>query len=260
MKRGSVACFVCAVLVMGSQVAFVWGQATIAAKGVNLNFVQQNYPPSSRKPACGCYVCGKLISVEFPDKAEDCAGILAEDACASQLADMSKEKRDGFCQKVKAAGKFTSFKDSCPGYAAVCQDGPPMAAGQGRVPSGNRGSSLYDRLGGPETLGRIFDDVGPRMAADPLLAQFFQGQPPEALNAQRQRTIDFLCHETGGPCEYKGQPLKAAHGPLHINEAQWKAFVKHLTASLYKLKIAAKEKRDVLALVGRFKSDIVEKK
>lgn len=68
--------------------------------------------------------------------------------------------------------------------------------------------SLYERLGGSDKIGAIFDDVGPRMAADPLLSQFFQGQSPEALTGQRNRTVEFLCHETGGPCEYTGQPLK----------------------------------------------------
>ena len=120
--------------------------------------------------------------------------------------------------------------------------------------------SLYQRLGGSEALGAIFDDVGPRMAADPLLAKFFQGQSPETLTGQRNRTVEFLCHETGGPCEYTGQPLKKAHGVLHINEAQWKAFLKHLGETLDHLKIGDKEKHDMLALVGHFKSDVVEKK
>ena len=47
---------------------------------------------------------------------------------------------------------------------------------------------------------------------------------------------------------------------LHIDEAQWKAFVKHLGETLDHLKIGDKEKHDMLALVGRFKSEVVEKK
>ena len=82
---------------------------------------QQN-PPTSRKPACGCYVCGKLDAVEFPDKG-DCAGILAEDACTQNLGNLPREKREGFCQKIKAQLKFTSFKDSCPAFAASCEPG-----------------------------------------------------------------------------------------------------------------------------------------
>lgn len=82
---------------------------------------QQN-PPTSRKPACGCYVCGKLDAVEFEDN-QDCAGILAEDACTRNLGNLPREKREGFCQKIKAKLKFTSFKDSCPAFAAACEPG-----------------------------------------------------------------------------------------------------------------------------------------
>jgi len=95
------------------------------------------------------------------------------------------------------------------------------------------------------------------MAADPLLARFFQGQSQEALMAQRQRAIEFLCHETGGRCTYGGRPLKEAHASLNITESQWRAFLKHLTATLDNQKIGEKEKDEFLAVVKRFKSDVV---
>jgi len=121
-------------------------------------------------------------------------------------------------------------------------------------------TSLYDCIGGSEAIGKIFDEVGGRMAADPELAKFFQGQSQEALMAQRQRAIEFLCHETGGPCTYSGRPLKEAHASLNITESQWKAFLKHLTATLDNQKIGEKEKNEFLAVVKRFKSDVVAKK
>lgn len=133
--------------------------------------------------------------------------------------------------------------------------------GQLTVAQGNaRKSSLYERLSGSEGIGKIFDEVGGRMAADPELAKFFQGQSQEALMAQRQKAVEFLCRETGGPCAYSGRPLKQAHGSLAITESQWKAFMKHLTATLDHQKIAEKEKGEFLAVVKRFKSDVVAKK
>ena len=122
-----------------------------------------------------------------------------------------------------------------------------------------RKTSLYERLGGSDGIGKIFDEVGGRMAADPELARFFQGQSREALMAQRQRAVEFLCRETGGPCAYSGRPLKQAHGSLGITESQWKAFVKHLTATLNNQKVGEKEKSEFLAVVKRFKSDVVAK-
>ena len=88
--------------------------------------------PGSRKPACGCYVCGKLVAVTFEDK--DCAGILSESACGQRLANLPNKEREGFCQKIKAQVRFTSFKDSCPVYAPYC--GPEKTAAQGPASGG----------------------------------------------------------------------------------------------------------------------------
>ncbi len=112
----------------------------------------QQFPPSSRKPACGCYVCGKLLAVMFEDK--DCAGILTADACGERLENLPIEKREGFCQKIKATLKFTSFKDSCPVYAPYC--GPEKTAAQGpasggaaSLPTNPDHDGLADGFGGP---------------------------------------------------------------------------------------------------------------
>lgn len=68
-----------------------------------------------------------------------------------------------------------------------------VMVGQLTVAQGDaRKSSLYERLGGSEGIGKIFDEVGGRMAADPELAKFFQGQSQEALMAQRQKAVEFL--------------------------------------------------------------------
>jgi hypothetical protein len=92
--------------------------------------------PGSRKPACGCYVCGKLIAVTFGEK--DCAGILSESACGERLANLPNKEREGFCQKIKAQVRFTSFKDSCPVYAPYCgpktTDPPGPASGGAASP------------------------------------------------------------------------------------------------------------------------------
>jgi len=146
-------------------------------------------------------------------------------------------------------------------YASCLILGILMTVGQSAFAKGGKDSkkSLYDRIGGSEAIGKIFDETGGRMAADPLLARFFQGQSQEALMTQRNRAIEFLCHETGGPCAYSGRPLKQAHGSLAITESQWKAFMKHLTATLENQKVGDKEKNEFLAVVKRFKSDVVSK-
>lgn len=81
---------------------------------------------SNRKPACGCYTCKTPLTVEFENKDKDCYGILAADACPTELSKLPAEERGRFCEKLKTAGAFTSFKDSCPVYTRVCDEtGPP---------------------------------------------------------------------------------------------------------------------------------------
>ena len=53
--------------------------------------------------------------------------------------------------------------------------------------------------------------------------------------------------------------MKTAHKGLGINGAEWDAAVKHLTATLDQFKVGAKEKDELLKIVGTLRADIVEK-
>lgn len=93
---------------------------------VGLGFVNQpmsgqQQPQTNRKPACGCYVCGLLLAVQFPNKDPQCYGILAEDACPEQLSRLPEESRVAFCQQLKAKSKDKSL-DTCPALKNACED------------------------------------------------------------------------------------------------------------------------------------------
>jgi len=132
----------------------------------------------------------------------------------------------------------------------------PRALGQEQTP---KTPSLYQRLGGFDRLAALFDDVAPRMAVDPQLARFFSGHATDSDLRQRQRLLELLCAETGGPCTYTGRPLKTAHAGLGVGSADWNAFLEHFSASLEHLQVAKGDKDELIALVVRYKSDIVEK-
>jgi hemoglobin len=119
--------------------------------------------------------------------------------------------------------------------------------------------SLYQRLGGYDTLAAFFDDVAPRIFQDPQLAHFFTGRSTDSNLRQRMRLIELLCTETGGPCTYTGRTMKVTHAGMGITEADWNAFHKLLGESLDRLKVKTQEKGDLLAIIGRYKADIVEK-
>jgi hypothetical protein len=77
--------------------------------------------PSSRKPSCGCYVCGRLLAVNFPNKAPNCAGILATDACPVEMAELPVEQRRAFCKEIKERSVDKSL-DGCLNLRGACED------------------------------------------------------------------------------------------------------------------------------------------
>jgi len=125
-------------------------------------------------------------------------------------------------------------------------------------PQASSGSdTLYKRLGGYDAIAAVTDDLITRLVADPQLSKFFVGLNDESKKRVRQHFIDFLCANTGGPCLYLGQDMKAAHKGLRITDGEWNASVSDLTATLDKFKVPDKEKGEVLSAIGALKPQIV---
>ena len=120
--------------------------------------------------------------------------------------------------------------------------------------------SLYTRLGGYDAIAAVTDDFIGRLVADKSLARFFGGHGKNSLGRIRQHVVDQLCAATGGPCVYTGRDMKTTHHGLGITEADWNAAAAHLSATLDKFKVPAKEKAEVLAAVSSLKNEIVEQK
>ena len=118
--------------------------------------------------------------------------------------------------------------------------------------------SLYKRIGGYDAIAAVVDDFVPRLVADARLGKFFQGHSSATMAHIRQRVIEQICMAAGGPCIYTGRDMKTAHKGLGITEEDWTAAVMHLTATFDKLKVPAKEKDELLAIVSALKKDIVE--
>ena len=121
-----------------------------------------------------------------------------------------------------------------------------------------QGDSLYKRLGGYDAIAAVTDDFIGRLATDKDLGRFFKGASESSQKRIRQLVVDFLCNATGGPCVYNGRDMKTVHTGLKITEKDWDVSVKHLTATLDKFKVPAKEKGEVLTAISGLKKDIVE--
>lgn len=121
--------------------------------------------------------------------------------------------------------------------------------------------SLYERLGGKPAVEAVVSDLVDRILLDQRINGWFAhaGSSPEATAAYKSTLTDFVCQNVGGPCEYKGRDMVAAHTGRAITDAAFGAVVEDLIASLEKFNVPQKEQDDLLGLLGGLKPDIVQR-
>jgi hemoglobin len=118
--------------------------------------------------------------------------------------------------------------------------------------------TLYERLGGYDTIAAIVDDFLDRMRADPLFARFGGGRSLDSIRRSRQLIVDQLCALSGGPCIYTGRDMKTSHAGLGITTGEWEASLRHTAAALDRFMVPAKEKAEFIVLFERYRDEIVE--
>jgi hemoglobin len=133
-------------------------------------------------------------------------------------------------------------------------------AGADASAEASKSKSLFERLGGKEGLEKVVDAFTKNMAANDVTKKRFAKLSKERVEAMKKKTVDQLCKETGGECEYTGKPMKEAHKGMKITEAEWNAMIKALHAALEEHGVGETEQSDVLALLAPMRDEIVEPK
>jgi hemoglobin len=119
--------------------------------------------------------------------------------------------------------------------------------------------SLYGKLGGAPAVASVIDTFLVNVLKDTVINARFNTLPASRVTALRQNLIDLVCNGTGGPCAYTGKSMPDAHAGMRISEAEFNALVGDLVASLDRHQVPAKEKNDLLAILGPMKDQIVGK-
>jgi hemoglobin len=114
--------------------------------------------------------------------------------------------------------------------------------------------SLYDRLGGQPAITAVVDDFVGNVAGDARINRFFARTDIPRL---KRLLVEQICAGTGGPCTYTGRDMKTAHAGMAITDAQFNALVEDLVKSLDKFNVPAKEKGELLGILGSMKPSIV---
>lgn len=123
--------------------------------------------------------------------------------------------------------------------------------------------SLYERLGGEETLRSLAGDFVARAVSDPEVNFSRHGTPnhwqasPASINHLIEDFADYFGQITGGPYLQKVD-LKAIHSGMQITHDEFDAFLTDLRASLNRLNIPEQEQEELMTMVGSTRADIVE--
>jgi len=114
--------------------------------------------------------------------------------------------------------------------------------------------TLYQRLGGYDSIQAVVDEAIKNIAADRRINRFFKGANIQRL---RRQLADQICAVSGGPCVYRGRDMKSAHAGMGIESRHFDALVQDLGKALNKFRVPAREQRELVALLAPTKKDIV---
>lgn len=120
--------------------------------------------------------------------------------------------------------------------------------------------TLYRRLGGVYPISVVVDDfierllVNSTLNANPAIDAARQRVPKQGL---KFHVTALVCQATGGPCNYAGRDMQAAHAHLNISEKEWQAMLVDFRGTLDKFSVPAAEQSELVAIVNSTKADIV---
>jgi hemoglobin len=139
-----------------------------------------------------------------------------------------------------------------------------LAGGPAALAQGTAGApaprSLYDRLGGLAPISVVVNDFIDALVPDailnanPAIDEARKRVPPSYLKYQ---VTAMVCQATGGPCQYRGRTMKAAHAHLKISEQDWDRMITLFKQVLARHKVPAPETQELLAIVASTRGDIV---
>ncbi|MEZ6038731.1 MAG: group 1 truncated hemoglobin [Planctomycetota bacterium] len=114
--------------------------------------------------------------------------------------------------------------------------------------------TLFDKIGGKAALRTVVDEFYRRILADHGLAPMFANTD---MNKQRGHQAAFLAAALGGPDEYRGKDMRAAHEHLHITQEQFGLVAMHLQSTLEWARVPAAELGQIMGAAASLAPQVV---
>lgn len=116
-------------------------------------------------------------------------------------------------------------------------------------------NSLYERLGGRQSLHTLVDLFYYKALQDDALKHHFAGADIMAL---KEHQLEFMTFVFGGRKQaYPLHRLHESHAKLHISHTEFDAICAHLQAAMEDLAVTAELQDEVMGIVGKTRDAIV---
>ncbi|MBI2779476.1 MAG: group 1 truncated hemoglobin [Gammaproteobacteria bacterium] len=118
-------------------------------------------------------------------------------------------------------------------------------------------TSLFEKLGGNAAVDAAVDIFYRKVLSDDRISSFFEGVD---MDKQAAKQKAFLTMAFGGPHNYTGKDMRAAHAPLvarGLNDSHFDAVAGHLQATLKELNVPAELIAEVMTIAGSTRNDVL---
>ena len=116
--------------------------------------------------------------------------------------------------------------------------------------------SLYRQLGGEPGVTRIVEGMLLRIAGDPRIVEHFQDIDIQRL---RDKLIEQVCAEAGGPCVYTGDSMEESHKGLALTPSDFNALVENLQAAMTVEGVPIPVQNRLLARLAPMRGQVIER-
>ena len=118
------------------------------------------------------------------------------------------------------------------------------------------GDTLFADMGGQAGIDRLVEASVDAYLADPRIKAIFDESNMDRVRAEFK--VQF-CQVAGGPCEYKGHDMTAAHKGLHLTNADFNAVVEDLQDAMNKIDLPFATQNRFLARLAPMQHQVVSK-
>lgn len=116
--------------------------------------------------------------------------------------------------------------------------------------------SLYRDLGEQAGITRIVEGMLLNIAGDPRIVRYFENIDIVRL---RDKLVEQICLEAGGPCTYSGDSMEESHKGQHLTPSDFNALVENLQEAMSAQGVPMPAQNRLLARLAPMRAQVIDR-